>query len=310
MPVAKNSSRTYAAAHFALELDGKKNVGFCRAIEGGGIKAEILTQQYGGDHQQWKQLSKPQYEDVKLQVGMSMSRAFYDWIANFFEGKVERRDGAIVAGDFHYMERARREMYQMVISEVTMPTLDGEDKNACFMTVGIAPERVEFKKGSNSKLEAGPIAKQKLWTPSNFEFKIDGFEQECRRVNKVESFTIKQKIMDYAQGGRRDRLRVPGILEIPNISFFVPESDAQKFFDHFKKHVQDGAKQAEPRLTGQIEFRDHNRQPLCTVALGGIDIASVDPAKMDASSKDVKLVKVEISIESMKFSYAGSGSAV
>jgi hypothetical protein len=308
MPAASNKARTYAAAHFALELDGNKNVGFCRSIEGGGIKAEIVTQQYGGEHRQWKQLSKPEYEDVKLQVGMSMSPPFYDWISGFFEGKVERRDGAIVAGDFHYNERARREMYHMLISEVTLPALDGEDKNACFMTIGIAPERVEFKKGTNNKLNPGPMQKQKLWTPANFQFKVDGFEQECRRVTKVDSFTIKQQILDYPQGGQRDKLRVPGFLEFPNITFYVPESDSQKFFDHYKKHVLDGKPQAEPRLTGEIEFRDQDGSGLCSIALAGVDLASVQPAKMTATSDDVKTVKIEISVESMVFSYVGAST--
>src|ERR1044071_1985322 len=38
---------TYAAAHFALELDGKGEIGMFRSIEGGGIKAEVLTYQHG-----------------------------------------------------------------------------------------------------------------------------------------------------------------------------------------------------------------------------------------------------------------------
>ena len=308
MPAASNKARTYAAAHFALELDGKKNVGFCRSIEGGGIRAEILTQQTGGEHRQWKQLSKPQYEDVKIQVGMSMSKPFYDWIASFFEGKIERRNGAIVAGDFHYTERARREMYQMLISEVSMPALDGKDKNACFMTVGITPERVEFKPGSQNKLDHSPLQKQKLWTPANFSLSLEGFDQALRRVTKVDGFTIKQKILEYAAGGQRDKLRAPGILEIPNITFYLPESDADPFFKHVSKRIQRGERQSSPRLTGQIEFRDHDGQPLCTIELAGVDVASVDPAKMEAKSDEVKTVKVEITVEAMKFVYARGGS--
>src|SRR5678815_1158775 len=42
---------TYAAAHFALELDGQDSVGMFRSIEGGGIKAEVLTYQHGNGHE-------------------------------------------------------------------------------------------------------------------------------------------------------------------------------------------------------------------------------------------------------------------
>ena len=38
-PPTATENRSYAAAHFALELDGKDNVGLFRSIEGGGVKA-------------------------------------------------------------------------------------------------------------------------------------------------------------------------------------------------------------------------------------------------------------------------------
>ena len=101
-------SRSYAAAHFALELDGKQDVGLFRSIEGGGVKADVMTYQNGTNYDRWRQLGKQKYEDIKLQVGMSMSKPFYDWIEKFFDGKAERKSGAVVAADFYYKERARR----------------------------------------------------------------------------------------------------------------------------------------------------------------------------------------------------------
>ena len=68
-----NSPRSYAAAHFALELDNKADVGLCKSIEGGSIKTEVMTFQGGGNYDRWRQLGKPKFEDVKLQVGMAMS---------------------------------------------------------------------------------------------------------------------------------------------------------------------------------------------------------------------------------------------
>src|SRR5215510_11460714 len=104
-----NESRSYAAAHFALELTGMENLGVLRSLEGGGIKAEVMTYQNGGTYDRWRQLGKPKFEDIKLQIGMAMSEPFYKWIEQFFSGKADRKNGAIVAGDFYYKERARRE---------------------------------------------------------------------------------------------------------------------------------------------------------------------------------------------------------
>ncbi len=296
-------TRAYSAAHFALELDDKKKCGYFRSVEGGGIKAEIMTHQHGGQHGVIRSLGKPKYEDLKIQVGMSMSWVFYDWVESFFTGHVERRNGAIVAGDFHFRERARREFTEAIISEIAFPTLDGNDQNACYLTATIVPETLRFKAGSNEKLD--PFIgdnRQKLWTPANFQLLIDGFKESCRRVIKVDGFTIKQKVEEYHGGGLRDAIRVPTMIEFPNITFYIPEVDASDFIDHFNTYVIKGAIR-EKRLTGSIELQDHKLKELATVSLDGIDIASITPDKSDATSGDIKKVKIEISIESMTFKY-------
>lgn len=43
-------ARAYTAAHFVLELDDAKQVGFIRSVEGGNIKAEVMTYQAGNKH--------------------------------------------------------------------------------------------------------------------------------------------------------------------------------------------------------------------------------------------------------------------
>src|SRR5260221_5921125 len=94
---ASNANRSYAAAHFALELDGKDGVGLFRSIEGGGVRADVMTYQNSNNYDRWRQLGKPKFEDLKMQVGMAMSQPFYTWIADFFDGNATRKTGAIVA---------------------------------------------------------------------------------------------------------------------------------------------------------------------------------------------------------------------
>ena len=301
---ASTKKRTYGAAHFALELDGNENVGFFHSIEGGGIKAEVKTHQTGNQIREWSQIGYPKYEDIKIQVGMSMSSSFYSWIAAFFRGETVRKTGAVLAGDFRYKERARREMYEMLISEVSMPGLDAQNKSACHMGVTIVPERVIFKPGSNEEIPpANSGDAQKLWTPSNFMVRIDGFEEACKRVIKVDAFTIKSQIHEHRVGNMRDAIRVPGRLELPTMSIHVPESDVQPFTDHFVKYTQRGAPQVAPRLTGEVEFRDHDGRGLCSVEMAGLDIVSMSPSKSESKTDDVKTVKIEFSLEVMTFSY-------
>lgn len=300
--MAATEKRSYAAAHFGLELDGKDNVGLFRSIEGGGVRADVMTYQGGGSYAKVRQLGKPKFEDIKVQVGMSMSQAFYAWIEAFFEGDAVRKTGAIVAADFYYNERARREFTGAMIKELTFPKLDAADKNAAYMTIGIAVETIEFKPGNATKLpQPTGFDSQKLWTACNFSLTLDNMGDACRRVSKIDSFTVKQTIIEYHHGGERYPIKAPSQIDFPNIAFYVPEADAGPFFDHVKKRVVNG--EVPGKLAGHIQTYDSERRPLFTLQYTGADIISVTPDRSDSSSEEIKQVKVELYTEGMTFKY-------
>jgi phage tail-like protein len=294
--------RAYAAAHFALELEKKTELGMFRSIEGGSIKADVLTYQNGGTYDRWRQLGKPKFEDIKLQVGMAMSKAFYTWMELFFTGKALRKDGAIIAADFYYKERARREFTNAMIKELTFPKLDGQDKSTAYMSVALAVEDIKFLPGKGAELtqNAGG-AEQKAWKSCNFRFFLEGFD--CTRVTKVDSFTIKQNILEYASGGNRWASKTPSAIDFPQLSFYLPESDAQPLFTHFTNR---GVKGEVPgRLSGHLEMFDNEKTTVFNVAFLNADIANIQPDKSDATSEEIKQVKVDLYVESMSFTYSG-----
>jgi len=296
-------TRSYAAAHFGLELDGSDAVGLFRSIEGGGVRAEVMTYQNGGNYLRMRQLGKPKFEDIKVQVGMAMSQPFYNWIEQFFEGHAVRKTGAIVAADFYYNERARREFDGAMIKELTFPKLDASDKNAAYMSVGIAVETIKFLPGKPQKLpQPKGFDAQKLWTACNFSFRLDGFDDACKRVSKVDSFTVKQNVIEYHMGGVRAPIKTSSGIDFPTIAFYVPEADADMFTAHAEKRVVKG--DVPGKLHGQLQTFDNERRPLFTLEFAGADILSVTPDRSDSSSEDIKQVKVELYTEGMKFSYA------
>jgi phage tail-like protein len=312
MPDLPNTQpRAYAAAHFALELDQQKDVGLFRSIEGGGVKADVMTYQLGGNYERWRQLGKQKYEDIKLQVGMGMSRPFYEWVHQFFDGKGTRKSGAIVACDFYYKERARREFAQALIKEVTFPKLEGSDKTPAYMNIVLAFEDLKFLPGKGTQLEAPKgMEAQKLWTSSNFRFELDGYADACQRVTKVDSFTVKQNIAEYHLGGRWSPTKTPTGMEFPQLSFYLPEADAQPFYEHAAKRMMEGREQtthdvkaAKPKHTGQIVTYDNGKNPLFTVEFFEAEIIAVTPDKSDAGSEDIKQVKIDLFCEWMTFKY-------
>jgi phage tail-like protein len=300
-------TRAYAAAHFALELDQKKDVGLFKSIEGGGMKTDLIKYQNGGQHPTFFRLGKPKYEDIKLQVGMAMSEPFFKWVESFFTGQPVRKTGAIVAADFYYKERARREFDQAMITEVAFPKLDGNDKGACYMNVTISPETVTYKPGSNQPITQPERARtQKLWAACNFDFSLDGFADSCHRVTKVDAFTIKQKPIEYNAGMQRAATKVPGRLEYPNITFYIPEADAEPFVAHHMKHTGAGTVQPDARLHGEINTYDNQGTRLFKLEFFGSDIFNITHDKSDASSEEMKQVKIELCVEKMTFEYAAA----
>jgi hypothetical protein len=298
-----NENRSYVAAHFALELAGVSDVGTVRSIEGGGLKADVMTYQPGATYERWRQLGKPKFEDIKLQVGTAMSEPFFAWISKFFAGTCERKNGAIVAGDFYYKERARREFTEALITELTFPKLDAADKNTVYMNVTLGVESIEYKKGDGSKTldSKGNTEAQKAWKACNFTFKLDGFESACERVTKVDSFTVKLPVLEYHSGGSRTTTKTPTAIDFPNMSFYLPEPDAQALNDHFKKR---GIKGEVPgRLHGQLTTFDNAKTTKFTLELFNCDILNIQPDKLDATSEEIKLVKVDIYVERMAFTY-------
>ena len=298
--------RSYAAAHFGLALDGGGDVGLFRSIDGGNVKADVMTYQSGAIYDKWRQLGKPKFEDIKLQVGMAMSKPFYTWISQFFAGHPARKNGAIIAADFYYKERARREFTNAMINELVFPKLDATDKNAAFMGIGLAVEGMVFKPGDGSKMvqPKGGLP-QKLWTCCNFRFRLDGFEAACKRVSKIDSFTVKMAVLEYHGGGHRAPIKTPSPIDFPNLTFYIPEVDAPLFLNHVQKWIIADKVDQPGRLTGMIETLDHTMSStLFTLQFYGAEIVSVTPDKSDSSSEDIKQVKIELFTERMEFKYA------
>jgi hypothetical protein len=214
-----------------------------------------------------------------------------------------RKDGAIVAADFYYKERARRKFTNGMIKELTFPKLDGSDKSTAYMTVAIAVEDIQFMKGGGAALaQNAGLEEQKSWKSCNFRFSMDSFD--ClKRVTKVDSFTVKQNVLEYASGGNRWTTKTPSAIDFPQLSFSLPEADAQPLLDHF---ITRGVKGEVPgRLNGQIETYDNQQQTVFRLQFFNADILNVAPDKADASTEEIKQVKVDLYVESMSFTYLG-----
>ena len=190
MPGNKRSS---VAGHFLLSLDGNP-CGLLKSVEGGGARAEVVEEALGSGYYPKKHIAGVIYDPFIVEVGLSMGKPFYDWIASTFSGKPSRKNGAVVAADFDNKAISQREFTNALIASVTFPAMDGSSKESAYLTVKFMPEVTRYEKATGKISGKLGKTKQKAWLASNFRLEIDGLE--CSRVSVIDSFIIKQGISE------------------------------------------------------------------------------------------------------------------
>ncbi|MBK7195706.1 MAG: phage tail protein [Myxococcales bacterium] len=306
MPSPTVSTPLYSSAQFLLELDGGK-VTTVRSIEGGKISTEIITYQNNrkpSEGNYLKQNGKLKYEAIKVVAPMAASQDMWSWMETFIKGTCQRRNGALVAADHEYKEKARRTFSDAIIEEIAFPKFDASDKNPANVTVTIQPEILVYeapKDGAVISPEDPGMQRAQHVKCCNFKFHFEGAPGEYR-VTKVDGFSVKAKTIDYHHAGRLEPLKIPGKLEFPNITFYVPEPDAA----YFIKVAGDLRKGIRPEPTNAwITYFDSAKQDKGEIKFHGCRIFSATQDKLDAANEDVRSVKVEMAVESVEVSSIG-----
>src|SRR5260221_3031313 len=131
--------RTFTAGKFALEI-GTVKCGFLQDADGGQAFSDVVVEKLGTDNLQHKHIAGVKYEDITVNAGLGMEKTFYDWLAASwkFSNASSRKNGAVVFADFNYTERQRRQFYNALITETTIPACDASSKDAGRLTVTIA----------------------------------------------------------------------------------------------------------------------------------------------------------------------------
>ena len=295
-------ARPFVGRYFALTLDGYEPAGYLKAIEGGGIKGELLTQQVGGMPYRVKHINNPTVEPITVQVPFSMSSSFYDWVAKSWKGECERRNGSIITYDFDFNAMHELSFTEALILETTIPTLDGNSKDPAYMTVKFQPETAQHKfSPGGSRIPVKSPSTQTKWLPANFRLEIDGLD--VQRIAKIDSFTLKQNVKPMTCGPDWMDQIEPTSLEYPNLSVYVAMISAQPFFDWHQEFVIGGKNGPDKEKTGAITLLDSTlTEELLTINLKSVGIVNITSEKSDASGQDqVKRAKVELYVEEMEF---------
>ena len=290
----------------SLILDGV-NCGFLKSVDGGAISAEVINEPAGPSYFVKKHIGQPRYQEFEVQVGLNANKALYDWIAQSWVMKYQRKSGSIVAMDYQLNAKSQRQFTSALITETTVPALDGSSKEPAYLTIKFAPEIIRTLKSADKPAGDYGKSEQKLFLPSNFQLQIDGLD--CSKVNRIEPLTVKQTAITDDIGEARDHLKEPGKLEFPNLKITVAEAAAQPFIDWHEDFVIQGNNDEKKEKNGTLTLLAPNRKDvLARIKFFNLGIFRVQPPKTEANADQLARVQVEMYVERMEFEFVAAGS--
>src|SRR5262249_52182450 len=144
------ANRAYGNGNFAMKLDGV-SCGIMKSAGGLNISAEVIEEPVAGGLFTHKHVSLPKYDDLKVVVGITQSKAISDWISQTWALNFQPKTGHLSAYDFSLKEVARKEFFGMYLAKIGIGACDGASKEALNVTITGTPETVRYKKGDGSK---------------------------------------------------------------------------------------------------------------------------------------------------------------
>jgi hypothetical protein len=276
-----------STSNLMLELDGQP-AGFVRTVQGGNAFADIIAEAVGPDLIQRKRPGPVKFEDLVIEVPVDRdAKSLNGWITDTLAKGPTQHNGAIIFADFNFTEVKRLEFFNAVLTEVTLPAADAVDgKKAALLTLRITPQTTRLAGGAGKKLSTLG-SKSKGVLASNFRFNVQGLEQACKRISKVDQITAKRSATGAPVG--QDKFRQPpsgspGVLDCSTVRITLPEADAGPFYQWFDDTVLKGRPDGErPAL---LEWLDPTLQTvLATVQLGSLGIVRYAPEKTEAGAE-------------------------
>jgi hypothetical protein len=193
-----------------------------------------------------------------------------------------------------------------------MPALEATSKDTAKLSVRFKPQ--EFRVSVLDSGKKNPALKpndpkvQKHWLPSNFRLKIDGLDEACRKVNKIEAIVIKQKVTENPTGEQRDYTKEPANVEVPNLIITLPQTSSNEFNDWYKKFLADGKCTETNEKGGTLEYlADDLKTVLFTLSFDKLCLHVLAPST-ETGPDNTARSKAAMYIDGIRFSSSAEAS--
>ena len=241
------------AVRYRLELN-RAIVGPLQSMDGGVVSGEIITYQDGNSPIFRKRVGRLKYEDIVFTCGASLSAPFFQWLGETLSQQGRRKSGAIVAVNQNGQIIDRREFQNALVNEVVFPGLDVTSNEPGYFKVTVTPERIRYQSSSSGQTVPPAQTNQAVLSSSKFRLLIEGLEQACTFVRRIEPLVVKQEIIHYVDGGSAGESRISaGRPEVGNLVVTLPQHQAGPFTAWFSSFVLQGQSAGNVKQ-GVLEF--------------------------------------------------------
>ena len=291
---SKADQRGFTVGNFGLDF-GNGWEAFVKSVSGGETVGEVVREVASAPHYQKKHIGNIKYEEVTLRLGLP-SPTLYDMLTKTLAGENTRRTFWVSTLDLNFVEIARRQFNNALITEIAFPAFDASSKDAAYMEVTFTPESAEDRPASG-KVVTLDSSKQKAWLQSSFRFELKGLATS--RVSKIDAFTIKQTVATDDLGETRDYAVEPGKLEFPNLEVVFSAADLASWKTWFDDFVLKGNNADTAERSGAIASLDPTLlKDLLRIELDHVGIVRLAPEPVGADA--IRRVRAELYVETMK----------
>jgi hypothetical protein len=232
-----------------------------------------------------------QYTDVTFEAGMDMPRGFYEWMNLYFKRRFETKTGIIHACNANFESMARRELINTHISAVSLPKLSGGSKDPCKMTIKLAPEEIQHKKG-DGKVVSGKVGeKHKDWLAANFRVEVGALP--CAWVSEVELPKLTVKIAEHSAS-----------CDLSDLKLTISMRDWDKWRDAADTSLINGNMAHSSEMTGSVTFLDPSlKKELGRLDMSGLNIKKIGVDAAEANKESMAHFTVELTVNDCAFAF-------
>ena len=293
---------SHSAGRFGLEIDGQF-AGLVKSVEYSSVDGDVAEQPTATDNYKSKYVANFKYGQAKCEISLSQAGSLWAWMKASMDKGSLAKDIALIIADFDGKAQNRIEMYQTHITEISLPAMGGDKKDAFCITVGFTPSYVRFADGDGSKIGGKISGKHKDFSTNNFEFELDHalFKNACARVSEIGAMKWEQKSAFDQIGNRNEFTQHYTSMNVGDldVSFSMADAwDLQKAVDAW---FVKGERAESHHMTANLTLLNAAMKDVGSISFKGMGIKKFSMDKAEAFADKIGKAKVQFYVEQFTF---------